>query len=183
MVLRQPGISSEPGYLSAWPGFIETIRPGLGRSQPAPGGSERATPESRSFMQSQDTLCTGYGILSQGSRNVLCWLKLVSAFRDGFGSALQVFGDICTVDLACPCLHGMFLIGPKTRPFSPSARGNALPSSDLGDFMSLLSTTFRAHPCLVDYGQGVFLKAGWHCFLCCTRCVRTGDLEPCILVL
>ena len=31
-----------PGSLSAWPGFVEKIRPGLGGSQPTPGGSERA---------------------------------------------------------------------------------------------------------------------------------------------
>ena len=65
-------------------------------------------------MQSQETLCTGYAILSQISR--LCWLKLVCAFWDGFRTALQEFGDICTVDFACPCLHEMLLIGPMTRP-------------------------------------------------------------------
>ena len=62
---------------------------------------------------------------------MLCWLKLVCDFRDGFGSALQEFGDICTVDLACPCLHEMLLIGPRTRPFSPSTAGDAHPSYNL----------------------------------------------------
>ena len=69
--------------------------------------------------------------MSHGYRNVLCWLKLVSAIRDGFEGSLHVFKDICTVDLACPCRHGVFLISPRTRPFFPSTAGNALPSSDL----------------------------------------------------
>ena len=153
--------------VQALPGFIETIRLGLGGPKQAPGGSERGSLESWSFAQSQDMLCTGYGILSQGSRNVLCWLKLVSAFRDRFGSALQVFGHIyiCTVNLACPCLHRVLLIGPRNR--DPECA----PLVRLGDFMSLLSTTFWAHPCLVGYGQGVFLKGGWYCFVfLCSVC-------------
>ena len=35
------------------------------------------------------------------------------------------------MDLACPCLHKMLLIGPRTRPFSPSTAGDAHPSYDL----------------------------------------------------
>ena len=62
---------------------------------------------------------------------MLCWLKLVHAFQDGFRSALQKFGDICTVDLACPCLHKMLLIGPSTQPFYSSATGDVHPSYDL----------------------------------------------------
>ena len=50
---------------------------------------------------------------------------------DGFGSALQAFGDVCTVDLACPCLRGVLLIAPRTRPCSPSVTGDAYPSYDL----------------------------------------------------
>ena len=149
----------------------------------------------------------------------------------------NVSPTICTVDFACPGLPEMLLIGPKTRPFSPSVTGNAHPSyvlemlcisvymlnhsglatywSDeeqwpshwicyhhhhtmalyISYFMSknstlvlvlivsystinkvfyLLScsTTFRANPCLEGYGRGVFLKAGWHCFLLlCPVCI------------
>ena len=119
----------EPGYLSAWPGSIEPIRPELGGSQPAPGGSERDPPGSGSFVQSQDSPRAGYGISSQGSRNVLCWLKLVSVIRDVFEGDLYVFRDIGTVDLACPCLHGVCFISPKTRPIFPSTTGNAIPLS------------------------------------------------------
>ena len=62
---------------------------------------------------------------------MLFWLKLVRAFRDGFGSALQEFGDICTMDLVCLCLHETLLIGPRTRRFSRSVAGDAHPSYDL----------------------------------------------------
>ena len=113
----------EPGSLSAWPGFTEMIRPRL-REAPSRALWSRGV----SCNHRERTLCTGYRILSQRSRNMLCGLKLVHAFWDGFGTALQEFVDICTVDLACPCLHEMFLIGPRTRPFSPSATGDAHPS-------------------------------------------------------
>ena len=63
------------------------IRRGLGGSQPASGGSERGPLESEDFMRSQKKLYTRYVILS------------------------PEFGDICTVDLVCPCMHKMLLIG------------------------------------------------------------------------
>ena len=120
-----------PGPRSACPDFVDTIRLKLVGSPPAPGGSERAPPEPGGFMRSGEKLCTGYGILSQEYENMLFWLRLVCAFRDGFGSALQEFGDVCTMDLACPCLHETLLIGPRSRPFSPSVTGDAHPSYDL----------------------------------------------------
>ena len=52
----------EPGYFSSWPGFVETFRPRLGGSPPAPGGSERAPPEPGGFMLSREKLCTRYRI-------------------------------------------------------------------------------------------------------------------------
>ena len=97
---------------------------------------------------------------------VLCWLKLVCAFWDGFGSALQEFGDMCTVDLACPCLHGVLLIAPRTRPCSLSATGDAHPSYDLE--ISRLSAPQPLGPIRASRAM-----AG--------KCVRTGDLEPLFL--
>ena len=140
----------QPGSLSARPGFVETIRPGLGGSQPAPGGTGGPLRSRGGFMRSQEKLCTGYGIFSQGSGNMLCCLKLACAFRDGFGSAFEEFGDICTVDLACSFLHELLRIR------SHSDRGY-VSVVRLGDFVSLCSTTFRAPPCLEGYGRGVLL--------------------------
>ena len=149
-------------------------------------------------MQLQDSPCTGYGIFSQGSRNVLCWLK-VSAIRDGFRGDLHMFKDICTVDLACPRLHGVFLISPKTRLFSPSATGNALPSSDLEisclsspqPFGPIRASWAVARECFLEpdgvvccVGSGVyawmtsslcFYVRGWH-LICVIQLVRSCTL-------
>ena len=102
----------ETGSFSAWQGFVETFQPGLG----VPVGSKGAPPEPGGFIRSWEELCTGYGMLSQGSGNMLFWMKLVRDFRDG--SCVSV--SVRNAD-----------DWPRTRPFSPSAAGDAHPSYDL----------------------------------------------------
>ena len=38
---------------------------------------------------------------------------------------MQEFGDICTVDFACLCLHKTLRVGPRARLFSPPVAGDA----------------------------------------------------------
>ena len=92
----------EPGSLSAWPGFVETFRPRLGGSPPAPGGSERAPLEPGGFMRSREKLCTRYGIHSQGSGSMLFWFVTFGMdsgvpWRNSGTSALWILrARVCT---------------------------------------------------------------------------------------
>ena len=103
------------------------------------------------------------------------------------------------MDLTCPCLHGVLLIGSRTRPFSPSATGNALPSYDLEisclsapqPFGPIRASRAMAGECFLKPDDivffvvaGVYVRVilslcfyviGWH-WICVIQLVRSGTL-------